>query len=173
MIRRPPRATLAVTLFPYATLFRSCGPRSAAAPSLRRGAAAAGRSSARCGRARPCAPLAWGRAVPRGRVGAAGGRAGAHARSSSGPRRARARGAVALRAGTARAEGQLLLPQLRRTGVAAPTATAEGRLPESRAWALAGHFRSANNAVVHRHASPCFRLVLTASVLVLFWYCAF
>lgn len=68
-------------------------------------------------------------------MGAAGGLARARARSASGRRRG-ARGAVALSAGAARAEGQLLLPQPRHTGVADPTVTAEGRLPESCARAL-------------------------------------
>src|SRR3546814_4812816 len=47
MIRRPPRSTRTVTLFPYTTLFRSC----AAAPRPR--SAAAGRGHVRHGQA-PC-----------------------------------------------------------------------------------------------------------------------
>lgn len=108
----------------------TCGPRSAAAPSHRWGAAAAGRSSAWCGCPRLCAPLAWGRAVPRGRVWAAGGPARAHARSSSGPRRGLAERSSCVQAlparkssGCSRSPGALelrLLQRLRRVGCLSP-----------------------------------------------------
>lgn len=104
------------------TVTGTCGPGSAAAPSHRRGAEAAGRGSALGGRPRLCALPAWGRAVPGGRRGR---------------REARARGAGALRAaGAARAGGQQLLQRPRRSGAADPAVPAEGRLPESCARAL-------------------------------------
>lgn len=108
----------------------TCGPRSAAAPSHRWGAAAAGRSSARCGRPRLCAAPAWGRAIPRGRVGVAGGPGRAHARSSSGPRRGLAERSSCVQAlparkgsSCSRSPGALelwLLQRLRRGGCLSP-----------------------------------------------------
>lgn len=108
----------------------TCGPHSAAAPSHRWGAAAAGRSWARRGCPRLCAPPAWGRAVPRGCVWAAGGRARAHARFSSGPRRELAERSSCVQtvpsrkgSGCSRSPGALelrLLQRLRRVGCLSP-----------------------------------------------------
>lgn len=143
------------------------GPARPRPPSRRWGAAAAGRSSVRF------APASSG-LVSRGPRSGEGGWPGPGPREVLWRPEARARGAAVLRAGTARARGRAAAapaaPAHWSCGSYSDCGGAAARVP---CVGLAGHFRSANNALVHRHASPCFCLVLTAGVLVLFWYCAF